>query len=176
MKKVDFVRYADDNPPSVIGNGVKEVINYLTEALNKLFYCLLDSQMKVNSDKCNLLSSSSDKVSICVDNCNIKSSKCEKPVVIKSIRYKLNFNAPVDETCKNNNDNKSTFYGLLEKDGSVSIHKWNLRFIACEMLKLKRDMAPGRIKELILPNRQYRYELRHNPDFAVLLVKSVHKV
>ena len=64
---------------------------------------------------------------------------------------------------------------MLEKDGSVSIHKRNLRFLACEMFKLKRDMAPELIKELILPNRQRRYELRNNPDFAVPIVKSVHK-
>ena len=43
------------------------------------------------------------------------------------------------------------------------------------MFKLKRDMAPELIKELILPNRQLRYDLRNNPDFAVPMVKSVHK-
>ena len=73
------------------------------------------------------------------------------------------------------NDKKSTFYKLLEKDSSVSIHKRNLRFLACEMFKLKRDMAPELIKELILPNRQRRYELSSNPDFAVPVVKSVYK-
>ena len=67
------------------------------------------------------------------------------------------------------NDKKSTFYELLEKDGSVSIHKRNLRFLACEMFKLKRDMAPELIKELILPNRQHRHDLRNNPDFAVTI-------
>ena len=39
--------------------------------------------MKVNPDKCHLLTSSSDEVNICVDNCNIKSSKCEKLLGIK---------------------------------------------------------------------------------------------
>ena len=58
---------------------------------------------------------------------------------------------------------------------AVSIYKRNLRFLACEMFKLERDMTPERIKELILPNRQRRYELRNNPDFAVPIVKSVHK-
>ena len=43
------------------------------------------------------------------------------------------------------------------------------------MFKLKRDMAPELIKQLILPNRQRRYELRNNADFAVPKVKSVHK-
>ena len=65
---------------------------------------------------------------------------------------------------------------MLEKDDSVSIHKRNLRFFACEMFKLKKNMALELIKELILPDRQRRYELRSDPDFAVPIVKSVHKV
>ena len=55
--------------------------------------------MKANPDKCHLLTSSSDKESICLDNCNIKSSKCEKRLVNK-IDNKLNFNTQVDEICK----------------------------------------------------------------------------
>ena len=73
------------------------------------------------------------------------------------------------------NGKKSTFYEFLEKDGSVSIHKRNLRFLSCEMFKLKRGMATELIKDLILPNRQHRYELRNNPDFVVPIVKSAHK-
>ena len=70
----------------------------------------------------------------------------------------------------------SVFYEFLEKDGFVSIRKWNLRFLACDMFKLRRGTAPELIKELILPNRQRRFELQNNPDFVVPLVKSVHKV
>ena len=99
MNKVDFVSYADDNTLYVIGNGVKEVINYLKETLDELFYWLVDNRMKANPDKCNLLSSSSDKVSIYVDTFNIKSSKCEN-ILGNKIGKKLNFNAPVRETCK----------------------------------------------------------------------------
>ena len=73
------------------------------------------------------------------------------------------------------NGKKSTFYEFLEKDGSVSIHKRNLRFLSCEMFKLKRVMVTELIKDLILPNRQHRYELRNNPDFVVPIVKSAHK-
>ena len=43
------------------------------------------------------------------------------------------------------------------------------------MFKLKRDMASELIKELILPSKQRRYELRNNQDFAVPIMKSVHK-
>ena len=37
-------------------------------------------------------------------------------------------------------------------------------------------MAPGQIKELILPNRQHRCESRNNSDFAVPIMESVHKI
>ena len=43
------------------------------------------------------------------------------------------------------------------------------------MFKLKRDMTPVLIKELILPNRQRRYELKSNPDFVVPVAKLVRK-
>ena len=43
------------------------------------------------------------------------------------------------------------------------------------MFKLNSGMASELIKELILPNRQHRYELRNSPAFAEQVVKSVHK-
>ena len=64
---------------------------------------------------------------------------------------------------------------MLEKDGSVSIHKRKLHFIRCEIFKLNSGMAPELIKELVLPNGKHRYELRNNPDLSVQVVKSVHK-
>ena len=76
----------------VIGNGVKKVINPLKEASNKLFYWFANNQMNANPVLF-------INVSICVDNYNIKSSKCEKRLGIK-IDNKLNFNTHVDEICK----------------------------------------------------------------------------
>ena len=99
MNKVDFASYADDYTPYVIGNEVKEVINSLKKAPDELFYWLVDNQMKANPDKCHLLISNSDKVSIRVHNYNIKSSKCEQFLGIK-IGNKLNFNTHVNEICK----------------------------------------------------------------------------
>ena len=88
----------------VIGNGVKVVINSSKEASDELFFWFADNQMKANSDKRHSLTSSSDKVSICVGNYNIKRSTCEtlkkkKNLGIK-IDNKLNFNTHVDEICK----------------------------------------------------------------------------
>ena len=46
--------------------------------------------MKINPEKCHLITSSSDEVSICVGNYSLKSSKYEKLLGIK-IDNKLNF-------------------------------------------------------------------------------------
>ena len=99
MNKVDFASYADDNAPYVIGNGVKEAISSLKEVSDELFYWFTNNHMKANADKCHLLTSSSGKVSICVDDYNIKSSKCEKFLDIKT-DSKLKFNTHVDQICK----------------------------------------------------------------------------
>ena len=108
MKKVDFASYADDNTPCVIGNGVKGAINSLKEASDKLFYWFANNQMKENPGKCHLLTSSSGKVSICLDIYNIKSSKCEKLLGIK-IDSKLNFNIHVNEICKKSGQKLNVF-------------------------------------------------------------------
>ena len=43
MNEIDFASYADDNTPYVIGNGIKEFINTLKEALDELFYRFADN-------------------------------------------------------------------------------------------------------------------------------------
>ena len=68
MNKVDFTSYADDNTPYFVGNNAKEAIKSLKEASDELFYWFANNHMKANPDKCYLLTSSSDKVIICVDN------------------------------------------------------------------------------------------------------------
>ena len=90
---------ADDNTPYVIKNGVKEVINSLKDTSDDLIYWLSNDKIKTNPGKCHLLTSSCDKVSICVDNHNVESSKCEKLLGIK-IDNKLNFNTHVNVICK----------------------------------------------------------------------------
>ena len=58
---------ADDNTPSVIRNGVKEMIKSLTDTSDDLIYWFANNQIKANPDTCHLLTSTSGKVSICVD-------------------------------------------------------------------------------------------------------------
>ena len=60
--------------------------------------------MKAKPDKCHLIASSSDEVSICVEDYNIKSSKCKKRLGIKADN-KLNFNNHIDEIWKKQDRN-----------------------------------------------------------------------
>lgn len=72
MNNVDFASHADDNTLYIIGDGVIQVIEYLKEASDELFCWLANNQMKVNSDKCHLITNSIDKVGICFESNNIK--------------------------------------------------------------------------------------------------------
>ena len=69
--------------------GVQRRSNRCSALHNVVLTLFANNQMKANPGKCHLLTSSSDKVSICLDNYNIKSNKCEKLLGIK-IDNKIN--------------------------------------------------------------------------------------
>ena len=46
------------------------------------------------------------------------------------------------------NDKHSSFHELLERDGSVSIHKRNLRSLAIEMFKIMKGIVPTLASEV----------------------------
>ena len=62
MNNVNFPSYVDDNAPSVIGDGVIEVIATLKEASDKLFCWFANNQMKANPYKRHLIIGSSEYV------------------------------------------------------------------------------------------------------------------
>lgn len=82
MNNVDFESHADDNIQYVIGDGVIQVIEYLKEASDELFCWLANNQMKVNSDKCHLITNSIDKVGICFESICFESNNIKIENVI----------------------------------------------------------------------------------------------
>ena len=98
MNNVNFASYDDDNTPYVIGDGVIQVTESLEETPDKLFCWFANNEMKQNPNKCHLITSKTDEVSIYVEIFNIKKSKCEKFLGIK-IDNKSNFNIHIDEIC-----------------------------------------------------------------------------
>ena len=46
------------------------------------------------------------------------------------------------------NDKRPSFNALLEKDGSVSIHERNIKFLVTEMFKVSKNLAPPQLHEI----------------------------
>ena len=84
---------------NVIEENAKEVIEALENSSRKLIQWFSNNQMKANTDKCFLLTSSNQESSICIHNKIIKNSKYEKLLGVK-INQTLNYNAHINNTCK----------------------------------------------------------------------------
>ena len=90
MNDIDFASYADDNTPYVSSDSIEDVIRILENDSIKLFKWFCDTMMKANKDKCHLIISSNDHVSMKLDNIEIENSNCERLLGVK-IDSKLKF-------------------------------------------------------------------------------------
>ena len=48
------------------------------------------------------------------------------------------------------NDKQSPFNALLEKDGSISVHRRNFKILATKMLKVSINLAPPQMHEIFI--------------------------
>ena len=70
-------------------------------------------------------------------------------------------------------DKLSSFNGLFEKDGSVSIHLRNIQILANEMYKLINNLSPPTVFKL---KSDSCYNMRQTSQFSRSLVKSVYNM
>ena len=70
------------------------------------------------------------------------------------------------------NDDTSSFYDLLKKDKSVSMHVRNLRVLAIEMYKVKNNISPNFIVDLF-PKSEIVYNFRNCREFIRPKVNTV---
>ena len=70
------------------------------------------------------------------------------------------------------NDFSSSFSELLEKDKSVTTQHRNLQTLAYEIFKIKKNMAPEILTE-ILPQKKSNYSLRNSTTLQGRSVKTV---
>ena len=64
MSDTDFAGYADDNTPYVSADTIDEVIKRLENAFAILFKWFANNQMKANQDKCHLIASKNENISM----------------------------------------------------------------------------------------------------------------
>ena len=70
------------------------------------------------------------------------------------------------------NGKKSNFEKLFERDGSVSIHQQNIRFLAIEMFKVFKGINPQMVKDIFKFRDAVPYQLRKQTDFQIQYVHS----
>ena len=74
MKETSFASYADDNTSYVTVQNLYKVIKSLEEDSIKLFQRFSDNQMKANHDKCHLLVSGKNNVTMNTSGFKIKNT------------------------------------------------------------------------------------------------------
>ena len=99
MNETDFSSYVDDNTPYVTGDSTEDVINSLENVSVILFKWFPGNQMKANKEKCHLLISCSENITINVDGNIIGKSISEKLLGV-NVDYKLKFNEHLDSIFK----------------------------------------------------------------------------
>ena len=115
--------------------------------------------MKVNHNKCHLLSSAQDERNIQIANTAIKCSKSKK----------------LHERCLRiiYNDKHSNFEELLVKDNSVFMHHNNIHTLAIEMYKAANGISPKIMNDIFKLRENTHHNLRHTSQFLVDPIYSV---
>ena len=76
MIGADFARHTDYNTPYLSGDAINEVIRRLETASVKLFKWFSDNKMKANQDKCHLIISKNENLSVYISPFEIKNTNC----------------------------------------------------------------------------------------------------
>ena len=78
VNSTDIANYADDNMPHATANDIDSLIASLEEASKSLFTWFDNNLIKSNADKCHLLVSSNEKVTIKIGSHEIANTKRKK--------------------------------------------------------------------------------------------------
>ena len=92
--------YVNDNTPYIIADNINSVIASLEKISKAMFEWFESNLLKINADKCHLLVSSSDAVSMRVSEYGIKNSECEKLLSVK-LDNKQTFEKNITDDCRN---------------------------------------------------------------------------
>ena len=96
---IDIANFADNNRPYISAKNVEHVIESLERASISLFRWFENNLLKDNADKWNFLVSTSQEVSLNVNNFKIKNNDCEKLLDVK-FDCKLRFDRHITDLCR----------------------------------------------------------------------------
>ena len=83
VNDIDIASYEDDCTPYMIADNVDDLITSLEQASNGLFEWFKNNLLKSKAEKCHLLVSTNDRVSMNVDGFKIDTSDTEKLLGVK---------------------------------------------------------------------------------------------
>ena len=95
----DIAKFADDNTPYLSVKNVEDVMESLERASVSLFRWFENNLLKDNADKCDFLVSTSQEVSLSLNNFEIKNSDCKKLLSVK-FDFKLRFDQHITDLCR----------------------------------------------------------------------------
>ena len=142
--------------------------------------------MKVNADKCHLLVAGNYEVSANINEFEIESSKKEKLLGI-SIDTIISFEHHITSLCQRISQNLHalarkayymdfdlSFSELQELDNAVTIHQTNLQVLVTEIFKVKNNLSPEIMKQVLDFQEPY-YNLRsETSQFRRENIKTTH--
>ena len=94
-----LIKFADDNTPYVTGDNISSVVKFLKEVDCAIFQWFKDNEMKANADKCHVLLSASNELTVKTNEIQIKSSQSEKLLGI-TIDNDLKFEDHINNICR----------------------------------------------------------------------------
>ena len=138
VHSMDIENYADDNTAYTTANDIDSLIASLEEVSKSLFTWFDNNLMKSNADKCHLLVSSNEKVTIKIGSHETANTKREKLLGVHLDRG-LSFDYHISEICKNASRNvcalaRVTSCMSLSKKRSLMNAFFNSQFNSCPLI------------------------------------------
>ena len=99
IEKFDIPNFADDNTPYVIGHNISSVVEILEEVACAIFQWFKDNEMKAKADKCHMLLSTSNELTVKINEIQIKNSQLEK-LLEMAIDNNLKFEDHINNICR----------------------------------------------------------------------------
>ena len=172
----ELANYADDSTPFTVSDTVHSVVAKNKDMSEKFFTWLETNAMKGNADKCHLLLSSNQQISVTIKDSEIISSNHEKLLGI-TIDNDLNFNKHVTNLCKKANSKISALarvspYMTINKARMVMKAFVSSQFSYCPLVWMNHSRTlNSRINRLHERSLRIVYKDK-NSSFQQLLIKD----